>query len=260
MSRLWRDDDGGPWVAIFDFTMIAGRLQCVGLELRSFLRDEVDPGDGAYSAYWEGEPVSYVKMVERAEPNIYSEQDLAGLRPEFRPDCRGEKHPLLEHDSLGAETDASASPQMVPRPLLATILRQLPLADVVARTRQDAAELNWDPPQEILDAGEAALDAWLASCEALWAPKRRPDGRVAKYSHEDLEHVAAIYARACELGSTSPTKDVGQAIGVNRNQAAKLVMKCRRAGLIQPVSNRQRPTRRRSNYEQEGDNHANQDH
>ncbi len=252
-SWLWRDGDGQPWLLIFDFTMIAGRVECCGMELRSFLRDEVDATaeypegaypDAVYDAWWEGEPTTTVEMINEH----YLRKHLDGLPP------------LIEHDSPGVSANAAASPEMShPRPLRATILRQLRLADEVTRARRQQWPYESTPPWSIVDAGDQAVAAWERDREAMWDPKRRQGGRVAKYSREELERVARIYTTADKNGDP-PTKAVADQIeGLNRIQAAKLVMKCRRAGLIEPVSNRQRPTRRRSNHDQEG-SHADQDH
>jgi hypothetical protein len=140
----------------------------------------------------------------------------------------------------GASVDHIISSEMShPRPLQSTTLRRLPLMDVIDRVRRfvRTPAADW-PPASVLEAGEnagEAHDAWLAKRQAAWTPRKRRDGRVTKYSRDELGRVAAIYTEACGSGSSSPTKDVAEALGIPRNTAAKLVMKCRLAGLLGPA-------------------------
>jgi hypothetical protein len=254
-AALWHDKDGRPWLVILDFTMIAGRLQCVGMEMRSFLRDEVDisedddPEDfpATYPVYWEGEPGTIF-------PEVPADRGFALLPP--------------GSGVLGRKVDAKDLLAMSrPGPLQATVLRQLPLADVCTRMRrQGGSWADGFPPMTVFESG--TLDDWLEERKAAWAPKTRRGGRVAKYSHSDLEQVAAIYSEAYESGSNSPTKDVAEQLAITRNQAAKLVMKCRKSGLLGPVpwataggtlgesrtydQQRQRSSRRRSSEDEGG--------
>ena len=56
-----------------------------------------------------------------------------------------------------------------------------------------------------------------------------------------LEMVAKAYREAYASGSSSPTKDVADKLGITRSQAAKLVMRCRdpRIGLLAQTKPRQ---------------------
>jgi hypothetical protein len=62
-------------------------------------------------------------------------------------------------------------------------------------------------------------------------------GRPAKFSPAMLEVVARDYREAYASGSSSPTKDVAEKLGLTRSQAAKLIMRCRdpRVGLLGPT-------------------------
>jgi hypothetical protein len=270
-SSVWHDNDGRPWLVILDFTMVAGRLECVGMEIRSFLRDEIDTADehdpdhdltaDAYPAYWE--------------------DDVSGVGPPLRTDSG---YALLpSHGIFNTRMDPPDLLAMSrPRPLRATVMRQLPLADVCTRMRrqdlqeremprwatwpEEALALGLQPPFESADA----FRDWRKERESVWAPKTRRGGRVARYTRSDLEQVATIYSKAYMSGSTSPTKDVAEQLRVNRNKAAKLVWKCRKAGLLPPAQAgiaggvspepqaidelRQRPTRRRSSNDEGGSN------
>jgi len=229
-SWLWRDTGGHPWLIIPEFTMIDGRLECVGMEIRSFLRDQVDFENGAYPVWWDGDPKT--------------------LRdPQHDPELAA-----LTTDEIDAIATSGMTP---PRPLLATVLRQLPLADVITRTRRQGPQiLDIIAPWPVMKAGAEATAAWRARRQAAWSPKKRGGGRVARYTREDLEQVATIYQDAFAI-SKSPTKDVAEALGITRNVAAKLVMRCRAASLLEPAPSsratsddahtndqpRQRPTR-----------------
>lgn len=228
---LWRDNGGRPWLVVLQFTMVAGRLECVGMEIRSFLHedayedvevpDERDPKDGLpsgiYPAYWGGElEASSLPLDDGYSVLAWNLAD---------------RHVAAEDLTVSG-----------PHPLRATTLRQLPLADVSTRMRrqQNVPSNEW-PAVAVTDLlgwaqeVDGPFSDWWKEHKAAWAPKMRRGGRVAKYSQSDLEQVAAIYSEAYESGSNSPTKDVAEQLAITRNQAAKLVMKCRKGGLLGPV-------------------------
>jgi hypothetical protein len=60
----------------------------------------------------------------------------------------------------------------------------------------------------------------------------REGGRHAPYTKDQLRRVAAEYLRAYADGSTSPTRDTAEALGLRYVQAAKLVQRCRAKGLL----------------------------
>jgi hypothetical protein len=252
-SSLWHDKDGRPWLVILDFTVISGRLECVGMEIRSFLRHEFNVPENVREKIELGEVVITTSAGGDC-PDYWDGSEMQPLTD------RG--YDLLPGDSLGAKVDpADVLAMSHPTPLRATVLRQLPLGDVCTRTRRQ------DIRQRLENAAPSGVahDDWVKERAAVWAPKTRRGGRVAKYSHSDLERVAALYSEAYESGSSSPTKDVAERLGANRNRAAKLVWKCRKVGLLAPAQGRtagdilpeaqtsneprQRPSRRRSNDE-----------
>ena len=225
-ATIWNDNDGKPWLVVVEFTMVAGRLECVGMEMRSFLRDDiledVDPASDRparlYSGYWEGEP----------EKSGEASDDAWMMLGWDLEECRS-----------AAEDLATSRP----RPLRATVLRQLPLADVFTRMRRQAFPIREIPMKVLsryLDGGDMRSEGWWKEQATVWAPRMRRGGRVARYNRSDLEQVAAIYSDAFRSGSGSPTKDVAEQLGITRNQAAKLVMKCRapEVGLLDPVKRR----------------------
>ena len=75
-------------------------------------------------------------------------------------------------------------------------------------------------------------------------PPGQKGGRHAKYSRDDLERVAELYRYVyggnVPESSRAPTKYVAETLGISRNRAAKLVMKCRdpQIGLLAPTVKR----------------------
>lgn len=294
-SWLWRDSGGKQWLVVFDFTMIRGRLECCGLSLRSFLRDQVTDDDeeaGPYSAWWDGDEETLEKIKyrswQRGFPAEWKDEeapaDGAGLEdclPQFQlttvvdivREIVALSHPEVKSpgdpaDASIASIEVSPTKEMSqPRPLRSTTLRHLPLASLMAKARRfSATPFDKFPPESwVKKAG--GFDAWNAEREAMWAPKRGPRGRVAKYSLDELKQAAEIYASAYKNGDR-PTKAVAEALKMNRNQAAKLVMKCRAAGVLGPARGgvaggiidepqaddelRQHPPHRRSNDDEGG--------
>ena len=134
-----------------------------------------------------------------------------------------------------------------PRPMKAGTLR-FPFAALLLRARRETARISrqlgelavrpntglyqtstspetWQKVKDGLDAGARLLDP----------PDGTKGGRRARYTRADLEHVAEVYAAAWASGSSSPTKDVAEALGVSRGMAGKLVWRCRRLGLLPPA-------------------------
>ena len=256
-SWLWSDPDGGQWLLVFSFAMIAGRLQCCGMEMRSFLRDEVagDEVHDPYPAYWSGDPETLDEMIERSMTKGVppSALDVEVGAPPDRPGLEDDL-PLFNAEAVGEALAGGASedtvfpgisPEMArPRPLRATTLRSLPLAKMMVQSRRlgahgaDEVGSAWSFILETGDVTQKAYDAWLAERRAMWTPKRRRGGRVMKYTHGELKQVADLYTKAFTSGSRSPTRDLAQVLGLNRNLAAKLVVKARAAGLLGPAKGR----------------------
>ncbi len=293
-SWLWRDANGAQWLVVFDFTMIRGRLECCGLSLRSFLRDRLadeDEAAGSYSAWWDGDEETLEAITRRSWERGFAAEwkddealpDDAGLEdclPQFEPstmlliarELAALANPEVmtsgePADASIAAIEVSAEDMSQPQPLRSTTLRQLPLANLIGKTRRFSATPFDKFPPESRVAKAGGFDAWDAQRAAMWTPKRGPRGRVAKYSPGELEMAAEIYGTAYKNGDR-PTKAVAEALGISRNQAAKLVMKCRAEGILGPAragvaggiltesqtndEPRQRPTRRRSSNDEGG--------
>jgi hypothetical protein len=117
------------------------------------------------------------------------------------------------------------------RPLGATTMRDLDFATQLARARRDALPLLG----RLMDLGRRLGGdvSELADEAALMAEGAgREGGRHAPYTKDQLRRVAAEYLEAYADGSTSPTRDTAEALGLRYDQAAKLVQRCRAKGLL----------------------------
>jgi len=250
-SRLWRDAEGEQWLLVFSFTLIRGRLECCGFEMRSFLRDRVPTRDEtgpSYPASWDGDSSTLDKMKEPSRRRLDSAWPLPPDEPEYSDETTyeldedGEDLGTGVEDCLprdaglgcGDEADFGLSPDMArPRPLRAATLRHLPLAAEMAKSRRSVH--GYDMPHWTVSISSESFSEWLMdrvyAGDEDWAPERRRDGRVAKYSLDELKQVAAIYRKAY-MNDLPPTQAVVDALNLTRDQAAKLVMKCRAAGLL----------------------------
>ena len=243
VATVWQDMHDMPWLVVAAFAEIDGRMQCVGLELRSYVAHresvEVDQGDWptqeklSYKAYWTGGPVS------EADPSddIELSSRLARIEPAWQA--------LASHDLLAVEAGAQGvEGSQQPHLLRTETLRDLPLGRVLQELRgllacqtgvlsDTLVALHHEVEQA---AGNSAavreLELWQANLEEARqalrsAPKR--SGRPRKYNRASLEQVARLYSDAVRAGSSSPDKDVYLTLKLgSRGIAAKLIKECRR--------------------------------
>jgi hypothetical protein len=256
-SCLWRDDDGKPWLLSFELAEIAGRLECVGLNMRSFISHAEEPEGwpAPYPSFWTGGVVN-----EDLHP--FSFLDI--IRGDRLERLKREPHPIGRHDPDAVEAGAQNEPDMLlPRPLRAATLRELPLARVLGLVRQQMAGeteerelpridlfVDWSknpgptPEQAQWFQGEAqtqyelALAAQKDFSGELREPEAKSGGRPRKYTKTQLEMVAQLYRFAYAEGFPGPTKYVATQLGIPRDLAGKLVMRCRRDGLLGPTERR----------------------
>jgi len=237
LPYLWRRrPDEQPWLVVFSLALLNDRLECVGMEIRSYVRRQHTDGQGeVYEAYEpDGKRLMYEEVTQEAWRAIVRD-DPAAVAKNF-----------LE------EADLST--------LRALTLRELPFADALARARRYYAEFwDWWSAQNrgsleaLLETGQRsptigdaapeqieALVGELDELAGLLLPPLQKSGRRAKYTLEHLKIVARLYGEAYASGSTSPTKDVAEKLGLPRNQVAKLVMRCRdpQVGLLDATEKR----------------------
>lgn len=254
VSQIWHDVYHKPWLLVVDFAEIDGRLECVGMAVRSYIRHEtrvitgkVDGQDAwvTYDAFWTGE--SLVAPEPRTDDKIDWELGRRDVP----------WHDLARHDLLAVQAQAQDDPAMFsPRPLRTETLRDLPLGRQLQEARGEVARRIGRLAEAISDlhlaaqreAGntEAVLrleqykEELTEARASIVAESKRP-GRPRKYDRPMLEAVARLYREAHRSGSPRPTRDVEEALGLgSRSIAAKLVMKCREEGLLPPAAPRRR--------------------
>ena len=199
----------------FDLAELAGRPECIGMSVRSYLalRPSSDEGqsvgDEVLQAVWEPLDLDY---------------------EEFGRLLQGESEHQGEHTS-GEPIEVLKS---APRPLTAVTLRSLPFADVLQRARRATSGFLRTLNELRARHGGTVDDGASTLATQLDLPHGLPKGR-RKHTQSELEDVAALYIAAVIDDRPSPTKDVADALGMTRNVAAKLVMRCRREGLLPPA-------------------------
>lgn len=145
-SCLWRSKDGEPWLVTFDFAEVEGRLECVGMQIRSYIEVEDEDEFGPYRAYLSGE-VTGDDLVPKPAPlpelhmlDQQSKRDFVKAVGELEIKPR---HPASQDaDAVGAilgDHERRWVPKSSPRPLRTATLRELPMGDLLARVRRQIA-------------------------------------------------------------------------------------------------------------------------
>lgn len=207
VSKVWHDDDGRPWLAVFDLASIGGRIECVGVALRSTL--------GPYTC-------------DPATPNVLdltADELWDWIDPE----------PV---DAAGAPDPDS--PAITPRPLSAEALRGFRFA----HERDEARGIHADVLRLYAAQEESSPAPWLDPVELretadLYAIEK-PRGRTPKYDRAFLRRVAQVYQEAWDGGEERPSRAVARVLDLDPTTARKLVQKCRapHVGLLPPAQAR----------------------
>jgi hypothetical protein len=184
----WRARDDDPWWYVaFLLVEVAGRLECVGMDIRPLDDDAIRPLRAA--TLRELPFASVLAMARREESEALAH--------------RAQWWKTLPAPDSPADAEAAPGPRVVVEPDDAHIL--------------------------------ALIDERMA---ALIGPPEHKVGRHARYTRADLEDVARRYREAYARGSDSPTKDVANELEWSRDAVAKLVMRCRKIGLLGPTEQR----------------------
>lgn len=208
-SCIWRSRDGEPWLVSFEFAEVAGRLECVGTGLRSYLRREAQDALGSYPSYLEGEvsrddllpqPSRLPSDVNLLDP---AERSACLQAAESWADESSEPlHAVLYDgdavDALLHDPGQGWKPTTTPRPLRATILRELPLGDLLARVRRRVAA-DWRsgaiaPRTAVSGSGDHPL-AQAAPSAAELEQRRRFAAIREELEHQTWEVLSAVKAR-----------------------------------------------------------------
>jgi len=231
VDRIWREEGEPAWLVSFFLAEIGGRLECVGFGLRSFLAVRETP---------EGRPNQQPYDAWAPCPMPADESD-EGRALRWRLRDSGEEPALRAK----AEEELSA-----PMPLSATRVRRLPYGHLLnLATRETAGFLRklvggWEEIKQEVGIAERVpeflpfLDAPFLRqshlADALGTVHSgQPRGRGE--NAPTLERIASLYEGFYRAGSSSPTRDVAEALSMSRSTAAKRVMACRKAGLLAPT-------------------------
>jgi hypothetical protein len=191
-SIIWHSKDGEPWLVSLDFAQVQGRIECVGMAMRSYLAGEAQDELGDYRSYLR-DPVSRTDIVPArpalpeltlADPNsraaylrAVEEQEMVGLHPAMH-----------DHDAVDAllHEDEPWAPRTSPRALRSTTLRDLPLGDLLSRVRRRVAE-QWR--SGLLAPRELAASAACETAEPQTASSLPPSEqqRALLRAREELE-------------------------------------------------------------------------
>jgi len=261
----------GPWLLTFHLTDLGdGRLQCVGFEMRSYLRASlagtatVAGSLTTVDATWaDPSELEATPEITEVDATWLAERKAKGLPvPDLEvhgaaPTARAERlmNHLFETDPEGASVSADEVLRR-PRELQATMVKSLQfggaLGDALrqaARDRLGSASFLGAVAQDeglysSLPAEEAArLRRTIAAVSQvaeeaaaeLHASGRRP-GRPAQHGREELERAARYYTQFWRNGHRNPSALVAEHLNVKPNVAAKLIQACRRpdTGLLPP--------------------------
>jgi len=200
ISRAWNDHDGRTWVVVFDLANLRGRIECVGVAVRSSLGAQFDG-------------VNPVPESEINSPLWYWIDPV--------PD-------------LGAE-DVSLRPLLATTlrqlPFADVLLRAR--RDQASELRLFAEEMRAHPTPW---SGYEGYQRLATSYE----PPGKASGRQSKYSIGFLHRVASVYQAAFEDRMDPPAKRVERELGLTSDVARKLIHRCRdpRLRLLPPAEGR----------------------
>lgn len=200
ISRVWPDHDGRTWVVVFDLANLRGRIECVGVAVRSSLGAQFDgvnpvPESEINSPLWD-----WIDPVP---------DDAAGdvsLRP------------LL----------ATTLRQLPFKDVLLRARRDH--ADELRLYAEDmrAYPTSWSDPEK------------FERLATSYEPPSKASGRQSKYSIGFLHRVASVYQAAFEDRMDPPAKRVERELGLTPDVARKLIHRCRgaRFRLLPPAEGR----------------------
>lgn len=228
VSSVWKAPDGSLWYVTFSLADVNGRLECVGMSLRSYTRRIVLGDDGLQHELHAEEPMSFEELVE--------ELDVAGVHGQSPA-----WHDVLDQVGLRHFGEKAF---LTPSSLKAVVLRAFPFFSVLSRARRDEARTQrWSLAlSKALD--EAGLGTPSPDVDRTYEyrakameGRRHKLGRPPKYTAAQFHRLAAVYRKARDIdGSPSPIKDtyetLGEEFGLTRSATEKLIARCKRSGLI----------------------------
>ena len=121
------------------------------------------------------------------------------------------------------------------RPLRSTDMHNMPFASLLERARQE-----WRLDPAFFDDRANAVRLWSEGrAKSPRSAGKSPEqhlgrGRPPRHTMDDLRKVAGVYTTAYwnSAGTPQPTAAVMSELGYSRSVATKLVMRCRKVGLL----------------------------
>jgi hypothetical protein len=146
-SILWHAPEGEPWLVTFDFAAVEDRLECVGVQLRSFIEIDREDEHGRYRAFLAGE-VSHDDLLPKPAygpaPSLLDVEATRAWLKQVEEAPYTPKHVAWQDKDAAwaiiADRQGGWRPETSPRALRATTLRELPLGDLLRRVRDQLAE------------------------------------------------------------------------------------------------------------------------
>lgn len=213
INRLWPDESKGPWLLTLHLAVVSGRMECVGVDLRSYLRRGVD--DPADLERWQGLfPVA----------SDYGDEEL-----EMEIRQPGKAYGLMEASQGGKVLFRSEQRDIVP--LNSSALR-IPLGSLIAKSRDRAT--NALETLATRAASDVDRDALLEKARTYARDARSGRGRKG-LPVEHYMDVARIYKQAHARGE-NPTQAVSKHFHVSKSTAGKKVARSRELGLLGPAT------------------------
>ena len=210
VQMLWPDPKTGPWSVLIHWCTIAGRPECIGLDVR-------------YGTQLDG------SSLAGAKPTPITATALRDLRPDAliraarqrRIDGLGSSVDAL-HAYIRTENEASGRGRTAQSPFVAAkatrAKRSKPAAPATATLRSRAKRMG-EPRR------------WPKGSK----PRGRPKGKDT-YAPEHWQMVADVYRAAWTAGVRGPTGEVAEHFQIGYSTAATWVSRCRSKGLLPPTT------------------------
>jgi hypothetical protein len=216
VTQLWPDDSTGPFLLVLHLAMVKDRIECVGVELRSFLME----GEPDTERYWGVLPIVTDEMPESGGMQMMRVVDG--------------KFAIIEYMDAGGGYITTRSGRQFIRaePVTTSDLRNVNLGGLVVAARSLAVTAL-----EGLAAGAKADDTarqeLIEKARRYAQDSRRGRGRKGLPVEHYVE-VADVY-RAAHTRGDHPTQAVQLHFGVSKSTAAKKVARARELDLLGPT-------------------------
>ena len=209
ITRLWPDESKGPWLLVMRLMVVSGRIECVGVELRSFLQGGVDAPEDL-ERWWDVLPIA----------SHYGHDD-----PDMEIRQPGKAYGVMTISQDGNVMDRTQRVDITP---VDTLALRLPLADLLVEARNQALRaLATLAAREETDDGRQVL---IEKARAYVDDTRSGRGRRG-FPAEHYMEVADVYRRAHARGEY-PTQAVSAHFNVSKTTGGKKVARARQLGLL----------------------------